>query len=318
MPSTEAGPGLAHHEKMNRKTRTVWTHAAGLLLPTLVGCAPNLQSAAKDVTQGAVPAAIDSSLETLAEQRTRERVLQLMSSPEMQKTLEAMATSFTKGATKVLTSDEMAKSSSELTSSIARAATRVAVDAAMSEMASPENERRLTDLMTAATAAATRSAMASMADELRRSLGPALGDVVRDNVAPSVRGMMTDPETRSTVGAIAFEASREAVLGSNDAMAELERKRNKQGTLARLSGLLEHTELLLGFVVVAVCAIVGLLVAFLSTRSKLKHARLAEVVDGTSAAPPRRGQQEDEDVEIQKNKGAPGSSSARPGAAGAY
>lgn len=289
---------------MSRKIRRVWTHAACILLPALVGCAPNLQSAAKDVTQGAVPAAIDSSLETLAEQRTRERVLELMSSPEMQKTLEAMATSFTKGATKVLTSDEMAKSSSELASSIARTATRVAVDAAMSEMASPENERRLTDLMTAATAAATRSAMVSMADELRRSLGPALGDMVRDNVVPSIRGIMTDPEARSIVGAIAFEASREAVLGSNDAMAELERKRNKQGTLARLSGLLEHWQLLTAVAVIAVGAVVGLLVAFLNTRSKLKHARLAEVVE--------------EDVETQKNKGAPGSSSLRTRTAGAH
>jgi hypothetical protein len=289
---------------MSRKTRTVWTYAACLLLPALVGCAPNLQSAAKDVTQGAVPAAIDSSLETLAEQRTRERVLQLMSSPEMQKTLEAMAASFTKGATKVLTSDEMAKSSAELSSSIARAATRVAVDAAMAEMASPENERRLTDLMTAATAAAARSAMVSMADELRRSLGPALGDMVRDNVVPSIRGIMTDSDTRSTMGAMVFEASRQAVLGSNDAMAELERKRNKQGTLARLSGLFEHTELLLVFVVVACCAVVGLLAAFLNTRSKLKHARLAERVE--------------EDVEGQKDKGASRSSSGRPGTAGAY
>jgi hypothetical protein len=199
----------------------------------------------------------------------------------------------------------MAKSSSELSSSIARAATRVAVDAAMSELASPANERRLTDLMTAATTAATRSAMVSMADELRRSLGPALGDMVRDNVVPSVRGIMTDPEARSIVGAIAFEASRQAVLGSNDGMAELERERNKQGTLAHVSALFEHTGLLLTFFVVTCVVMVGLLAAFLNTRSKLKHARLAERVDGTSAAPPRRGQHQD------------GTSAAPPRTAGA-
>jgi hypothetical protein len=271
---------------MRRESRTVWMYVACIFLPAVVGCAPNLQSAAKEVAVGAAPAAIDSSLETLTEQRTRDRVLLLMSSPEMQKTLESIATSFTKGATKVLTSDEMAKSSSELASSIAQAATRVAVDAAMSELASPANERRLTDLMTAATTAATRSAMVSMADELRRTLGPALGDMVRENVVPSVRGLMTDSDARSTVGAIAFEVSRQAVLGSNDAMAELERRRNKQGTLAQLSGLFAHTQLLLAGAAVAGLAMIGLLVALLSTRSKLKHARLAER-DGSSAAPPR-------------------------------
>jgi hypothetical protein len=249
-------------------------------VPVMVGCTPSLQSAAKDVSQAAVPSAIDSGLETMGEQRTRERVLALMSSPEMRQSLESIAKSFTKGVTEQLSSDEMAKRSGELASSIASTATRVAIDAALSEIASPAHERQMAELMSAATAAATRSAIQAMADELPRSLGPALGEMVRENVAPNVRGIMTDSEIRSTVGAIAFEASREVVLGSNDAMAELERKRNKQGLLAHVSALFSAGGYLLMIVVfVASASFVGLLAALLYTRSKLKHARLAERVE---------------------------------------
>jgi hypothetical protein len=253
---------------------------AGIFLPVVAGCTPTLKSAARDVTQAAVPSALDSGLEKMEEQRTRDRVLALMSSPEVRQSLESIATSFTKGVTEQLDSEELAKRSADLASSIASTAARVAMDAALSEIVSPANERRMTELMSVATAAATRSAIQAMADELPRSLGPAIGEMVKRDVAPNVRGMMIDPETRSTVAAIAFEASRQAVLGSNEAMAELEHTRTKQGLLAHLSGLFSAGGTL--FVVLAFVAgasFVGLLIVLLQTRSKLRHARLAERVE---------------------------------------
>jgi|HubBroStandDraft_1064217.scaffolds.fasta_scaffold132533_1 hypothetical protein len=253
---------------------------AGVCALYSLGCSPTLENAGKAVGSGVVPSAIESSLTTFEEERTRQRVLALMNSPEMQKTIETLAKDVTRGATEAMGSDEMAKRSSELASNIAATATRVAMDAAMSEIASPANEKRIAEVMSVATAAATRSAIQAMADELPRSLGPAIAEMVRRDITPSVRGLASDSETRSAVGTIAFEASRQAVLGSNEALAELEQKHHKQGLLAHLSGVFSEGGVLVAVLMtLALGAFVVLFAAFLSTRSKLKHARLVERVE---------------------------------------
>jgi hypothetical protein len=267
---------------MSHTTRTAPVLLAAIGALYSVGCSPTLESAGKAITNGVVPSAIESGLTTLEEERTRQRVLALMSSPEMQKTIETLAKDVTRGVTEGIgiQSDDLAKRSSELAANIAATATRVAMDAAMSEIASPANEKRLAEVLSVATAAATQSAIQAMASELPRSLGPAIAEMVRRDIAPSVRGLASDAETRSAVGSIAFEASRQAVLGSNEALAELEQKHHKQGLLAHLSGVFsEGGAVLAVLVAVGFAAFVALLVAFLSTRSKLKHARLAEHVE---------------------------------------
>ncbi len=245
----------------------------------LGGCTPSLQSATRDVTQAAVPAAIDSTLKTLDQQQTRDRVLDIMSSPEMQKSIALLAANFARGATEGLTSDEMAKRSTALASVIAATASQVAVDAVLSQSTSAANEKRMAELISVATAAATRSAIESMATEMPRTLGPALSEMLRDSVTPAVRGVVSGPEVRSSLGTIAFELSRQAVLGSNEGMAELEREHHKKGLLAHLTSMFAEGGLVTILAVLAGAAIIGLLVALFMTRSKLKHAVLAQRIE---------------------------------------
>jgi hypothetical protein len=283
-PRARPGAALARLTAM-RSIRLSWFGL--ILVGILSGCAPSLKSAGSDLAKGVVPSAMDSEVRKLEEQQIRERVLAIMNSPEMQKTLESMAAGFAKGAAEGLTRDEMAQRYREIATSIATVASRVAVDAMLEESTSPANQRRLAELMAMASAAATRSAIQAMAEEMPRTLGPAFEQMLHDSVVPTVEHMVKDTDAHSIVGSLAFEASRQAVLGSNEGMAELEQKRDKEGLLARLTDLFAHRWVFVA-VAVVVLGMFGLLLGLLlHTRSQLKQVLIERNVEEDVEAKPR-------------------------------
>lgn len=209
------------------------------LLWAACACGASIQSAAKEVTKGAAPAAVTGGLQALDEPATRARIAELMASPEVQKAVRDLAGAATAGATKALTDSQLAKRTAELADGIATLATRAAVDAALEQATSPVNQRRIEQIAAAAADSAVRNSMRALADELPRTMGPALATAVRSDLAPSLQALV-GPELRNVIAQTAYEVARQAVLGSNAGLAELEQRQTKTGTLARMTGWLSH------------------------------------------------------------------------------
>lgn len=214
--------------------------AALCCLLSAFGCAPTLQGAAKELAKGAAPAAIDEGLKALDEPRTRARIAELLASPEVQKAIRDLAGAATEGVTQALSDAQLANRTAELGKGIAALATRAAVDAALDQSTSPANQRRLQQMAAAAADSAVRGALRAFAEELPTTVGPALRESLRRDVAASVPALLNAPEVRSALAQSVYEIARQTVLGSNAGLAELEQRSSKKGALARLAGFVAN------------------------------------------------------------------------------
>jgi hypothetical protein len=199
------------------------------------GCAPTVEGASKSAAKGATTGGVQS----LEDPETRQRVAEIAGSPEVQKAIEEVAGDATKGAAQALTDAEMT-----------------------------ERTRRMASIIAADT---TKVVMRTMAEELSRTVGPAIENVGRDT-SSAVRTAMADPDLRAAMGSIAFDVSRQAVFGSNEATAELERNKQEKGTLARVSRIFKEGGVVLA--VLLALLLVGVLVlsiALVQTRAQLKR-----------------------------------------------
>jgi hypothetical protein len=242
-------------------------------LPLSIGCAPSVAAAAKAATQGAT----DQTLQSLEDARVRQQILGIVRSPEMQATIQALASGVTKGVMGTVASDDAAKRTEQLASAITETVTRTAIDSVLSETTTRANEQRLQEVATLTANTAVRAAMSTMASELRQDVGPALGTMMREDIAPSLRGLMGDPEIRGQLGTAAFEMARQAVLGSNEGMAELEAKKPKKGFLAHMSGVFAEGGIVLTVLLVILLGTIGVLAFGLlhmraaARRDKIEH-----------------------------------------------
>jgi uncharacterized protein (DUF2342 family) len=197
-----------------------------------------------------------------------------MESPEMQQAIRDLAKSVTEGAAQGLSDVQFADRTAQLSSgisSIAAQATSSAVAAALAQAASPAEEKRLQQIAGSAADVAVRSATRALAEEIPSTLAPALAEAMRKNIGPSVRETLAGPELRLVLAQTTYQMARQAVLGSNEALAELEQKKNKVGTLARISGWLANGGWILLIAVVAVAGLVTLAATLL--RSRHMHHR---------------------------------------------
>jgi hypothetical protein len=185
----------------------------------------------------------------------------VLGSPEFERALQEVSNGLTRGVAEGLTRDDrVAVSASRVVDAVvhtladrlrvdlapaAAALVRTAVANALQEAASPEAIASVRRIAAATSESAARAAVAasaqeieaslapSMARALTQTLGPAIESVLRDNVARGMAGPNTD--SRTWLAASTRVIAREAVLGSNDAMAALEAGKPKKGLLARLA-----------------------------------------------------------------------------------
>lgn len=207
-------------------------------------CAPTVRSASSAAARGATPSAMDAALDTFEEEQTRKRLEAILASKEVQRAIAAVAESAARGATDEILAPQRIDN---LTKVVAKAVrdnadefggateilTRRATAAALDEALSSGREARFRQIAVGISAAL----MKTTADELTTTLGPALRKVIEDDIAPAMgstirkqlapalQQLLTSPEVKSAVAGIVREASRQAVLGSNDGLAELAEKR---------------------------------------------------------------------------------------------
>ena len=226
------------------------------------GCASSVKEASKGATTGAT--------EAMEEPANRQRVLSIVESPEMQAAVRDLAADATSGAVSVIADEKSAEQIGRFAVEVARAAASAAVDAALTQTASPENQRRMQQSAMAMAESVTQASMSRFAEDLPRTVGPAMGQVVRDDVAPGLRQLASSPDTRAAFSSAIYEAARQSVLGSNEATAELERSKPKKGLLARASSVMAEGGAIVGVALVVLLAtIVVLLLALLRARSEV-------------------------------------------------
>lgn len=236
----------------------------------LAGCGMPL---IKDATKQATAGAMDQSLASLGDARTRQRIEDITASPEMQQVLRDIAGGATSGVTGSLTDEETVKRIARLTDAITRAAARAAVEATISEMSSAKTQRQMQELAVSTATAGTRAAMEEMSKQMSLmlvTLGPALRTTLNDDVGPGVRDAFGNPNIQAALGATAFELARQAVLGTNQGMADLEERHKKVGTLAKITSLISASWVI---PVVLAIALATVIVFLLRRRA---HARAHE------------------------------------------
>ncbi len=275
------------YDALLRKLRALLALLLLAALAACLGCAvPVIREASRQATAGA----LDQGMGVLEDPRTRQRVAELMGTPEMQQAMRDVAAGFTNGVTGALTTDEATQRIARLTSLVAETAARAAVDASLSEAASAENQRRMEEMASATATAATHAAMQTMATEMAAimgELGPVVQTTMRDDVAPSVRDLFNSAEIRGALGGAAYEMSRQAVLGSNEALAELEKRKQKTGMIARVSGVVAQTSWLLPLLLAVFLATIIVLAVWLA-RARAAARRYAEGLEEHTSDEPAR------------------------------
>jgi len=216
------------------------------------GCAGTVRSASAAAAEAAVPAAADTSLRMAEDQQTRARVAATLSTPEMQQALQSLSTGLTQGAVKGLASEEMSTHVDKMVGNFVHAfmveiaksmdsdlgpamngLMKKSVDGAFDAAMSPEHQAKIAAMISAIVTQVMRSASneipATMAPAFRKAMaddiGPAIREMMQRDLAPGMAAMVRSPDFKAAMGETAREVARQAVLGSNEGLAELAEKR---------------------------------------------------------------------------------------------
>lgn len=143
----------------------------------------------------------------------------------------------------------------------------------VASLETPEVRRVVSDLAATAATAAFDAAL-KRAESATTSLAPSMREMARVDLAPSMSELLSAPEVRAALASVAFELSRQAVLGGNEATIELSRTEPKKGVIGHASAIFSEG----GAVAVAgVCVlgivILGLAYGLLRSRSQLSRLR---------------------------------------------
>lgn len=267
------------HDAMNRQLLPL------LFLLASLGCAATPRSLAREVAAAAPPAAISSTLHALNDDENQRLVLSLLRSPEMRQAARELSAEVADGALVVMSEPERVARVEQMTAryvaTITRAMTRSlasgiradlgpalaavvrdTVAGTMREAMKQENQRDLERVVAGVTRATVEAAGRGMSES-----------VARDFV-PAIRDALTSEQTARALASASRSLAREAVLGSNEAMTQIQRQQERQGRpsfLSRISNLTEDGVKIMRMVTVAAVAaavMLGLWVLRLTLRTR--------------------------------------------------
>jgi hypothetical protein len=215
------------------------------------GCAPAVRQSSAEVAKGAVPATVDTTLNKLEEQRTRQQLMNIMGSPEMKRAVAELSESFTEGIGDGLGSDAMAANMTNLVQELTRA-------------------------FMVAFAESVRAYGPAMQKAIAQDLGPAISDTLHKELAPGLASMLETPELQAALGHTSREVAHQIVLGSNEGLAETSEKQKHEAPPQPLGTIATFLTSRMWLVIaVPALIIVGLLVWMLKQlrdmRLRLEH-----------------------------------------------
>ncbi len=219
--------------------------------PLIVGCAGILSSKAPQVTRAAVPVAIDESLNTLDKPATRQRVAELLATPEMQRAVSQLGTAAVDGASSTASEERLNRLTTQMTDAFTRALAQ----------GLEREQSRLGATIDTTAASATHAVSRAAADEVRESVGPA----VRESLVAALRS----PDLRAALDETVTDAATSA---SNAIRAQTPQKRP---LLERMHNLVTFGWL------IALGVAVGLAILFVRAlrgreRAEVKRRAIAE------------------------------------------
>ncbi|MBL8685009.1 MAG: hypothetical protein JNK05_37885 [Myxococcales bacterium] len=277
---------------------------ASLALTAAVGC--NTARMSREIARSATPTAIRATLDTLDQRETQRRITHLMASPELRAAALTLTEQMLDVTLTALAEPERRRRIQALSRSYVLALTRAvvlggargveqdlspaftrmlvaAIAGALREALDDRHQRALERAIIGVTNAAVHAATKGMVEGFQHDLSPALRDA------------LTSPENIAAGGALARTIAREAVLGSNEAMTQLQRTQERTGRASFLGSLNHLTErsvsMVNAAVSLAVLAIIALCLWFLRRfvllrRARQRDQRASEKVDPSALEVP--------------------------------
>ncbi|MBX3188361.1 MAG: hypothetical protein KF819_15190 [Labilithrix sp.] len=164
--------------------------AAFVLSTFVLGCGATVRSA----SAGAAEAATQAAVVTLEDPETRARVGAVLASPEMQRAMRELSAEVSQGVIDGLTDEE--------------------------------RDARVQRLVATITAATMRSAAGQISD----TLAPAIRKAIVEEMGPGLGDALKAPAFKAAMAELSYDVARAAVMGSNEALAELaEKQRRDEG-----------------------------------------------------------------------------------------
>jgi hypothetical protein len=173
--------------------------------------------------------------------------------------------------------------------------TSATVDSAMNAAMSPVHQQQVERFSSTIVASAMRGLAQeipqSLAPAMRKAmsddLGPALAAVMRDDVAPGMAQMLRSSEVKAAFGETAREVAHQAVLGSNEGLAELAEKRKREeggSPLGAIGAFFAPRMWLLGAIVVGTLLMLPLLWLVRERQRSTHYRAMAERRSARAAA----------------------------------
>jgi hypothetical protein len=201
---------------------------AGLALG-VSGCAGTVASASATASKAAVPVVVDQSLHSFEDPATRERVEQIMASPEMQKAMGDMARGAAAGMLDTKTEAELTRALSVAV----RHATVEAIDAASAEMPRTLGPAIRTSLVDSLNSNDVRSGVSGVVSDATRSALVSSHDIIADLRQKGEIGgaldHMVDRLEKVVIASIAGTFALGVLLGVVGTAVALRRRRESAG-----------------------------------------------------------------------------------------
>lgn len=189
----------------------------------LFGCSHMAGQVAEEATEQPL-AALANEEENLA------NIEKILASPEMQKSVHALAEALARGLVDglfgpdgrpKLDADAAEQLVRERVEPVVASMMRTAVGAAMDETLAVERRELVRETAAGLTAAMVDAMMDELGEGIEEDIAPALARAMNEQLGPALAEQLDDAELRGAVGSVAHELAYQVVLGTNAGVAEL-------------------------------------------------------------------------------------------------
>ena len=185
--------------------KRVWLAGAALL--GLSACVPSVSGVARKASN----AATDEAVEEATDVEARRRLLAMAEDPRIKEATQEMVEQAMKGVVESLHEEPVQKQMGEITNTL----TNAFVDEVVTALSAPGTQQKFQH----AAAGFASGVLAEAAQSMRSEFGPAMRDVVQQDLAPAMRASLDD-QMNQTLGHTAQRVAYSAVLGANEGLGD--------------------------------------------------------------------------------------------------
>jgi hypothetical protein len=242
--------------------RTLGRLATLVMLAVLAGTSAGCAGTVRSASRAAVPVIVDESLGAFEDAHNRERLEQILGTPEMQGAIRETARGLVQGALGPGADARAQRYTAELTDTVAEVlahdlrdriipATVKGMRDSLRASLTADDRRAMLDLVHGAIAQATVTAIRSASAEFPQSMAPAMREAIVES--------LNSPELHAALGGMAADATRSALVSSRDVLVELHDRYEGTGPVVQL---VDRIQRMLERTIVATFAVGTLLGAF--------------------------------------------------------